>query len=192
MPNGGYIKIWRSLLDWEWYDDANTLRVFLHLLLTANHEDGEWHGMIIRRGQVVTSYVRIVQNDWMEREMRDELVKLGMEYLSAEEYIQRVEAMTEKYKATIELRDDNGISSFSEAAKEFLSWLHAQHKDTPKSGFSKLDTAMGGFMEGSVFVLAARPGCGKTDFAINLAMRMATSGHRVLYFSMEMTNVQLM
>jgi hypothetical protein len=31
----GFVRIYRSLLNWEWYDDANTMRVFLHLILTA-------------------------------------------------------------------------------------------------------------------------------------------------------------
>jgi hypothetical protein len=34
---GGYIKLYRSLLKWEWYDDSNVFRVFMHLLLTANY-----------------------------------------------------------------------------------------------------------------------------------------------------------
>lgn len=55
-----------------------------------------------------------------------------------------------------------------------------------------MDSAMGGFMRGAVAVIAGRPGGGKTDFAINLAMRMGRRGATVLYFSMEMTNVQLM
>lgn len=48
---GSWIKLYRSLLDWEWYDDINTCRLFIHLLLTANYEDKKWHGMVIKRGQ---------------------------------------------------------------------------------------------------------------------------------------------
>ena len=48
------------------------------------------------------------------------------------------------------------------------------------------------FMRSTVFALAARPGSGKTDFALNLALRMGKRGAKVLYFSMEMTNLQLM
>lgn len=51
----GYIKLYRSLLDWGWYSDNNTKAVFLHLLLTANFKDGQFRGRIIRRGQCVTS-----------------------------------------------------------------------------------------------------------------------------------------
>ena len=56
MLKNGYIKIHRSLLDWEWYDDVNTTRVFLHLILTANYEDKQWQDETIKRGSRVASY----------------------------------------------------------------------------------------------------------------------------------------
>lgn len=40
---------------WEWYQDTNTFRIFFHLLVTANYEDKKWRGILIKRGQVVTS-----------------------------------------------------------------------------------------------------------------------------------------
>ena len=56
MLEGGFIKIYRSLLKWEWYDDINTKTVFLHLLLTVSIEDSKWHGIEIKRGSRVASY----------------------------------------------------------------------------------------------------------------------------------------
>ena len=51
----GYIKLYRKFTSWEWYQDANVTRVFLHLLLCANYEDRRWKGREIKRGQIVTS-----------------------------------------------------------------------------------------------------------------------------------------
>lgn len=51
----GFVKIHRSMLDWEWYNDDATLRVFLHLLLTANWEEKKWRGEVIKPGQQITS-----------------------------------------------------------------------------------------------------------------------------------------
>ena len=45
MLESGYIKLYRSLLSWEWYDDINTKTVFLHLLLTVSIEESKWHGI---------------------------------------------------------------------------------------------------------------------------------------------------
>ena len=51
----GWIKLHRKLTEWEWYSDVNTSRVFLHLLLVANHKDNQWRGIHIKRGQRLTS-----------------------------------------------------------------------------------------------------------------------------------------
>ena len=51
----GWIKLHRSLTDWEWYDDINTKTLFFHLLLTANHADKKWRGMTVPRGSRWTS-----------------------------------------------------------------------------------------------------------------------------------------
>jgi DNA-binding transcriptional regulator YhcF (GntR family) len=59
--NKGFIKLYRSMLDWEWYDDPNTFRVFVHLLLKANHEGRKYHGIQIERGQVLTSYEKLAK-----------------------------------------------------------------------------------------------------------------------------------
>ena len=52
---GGWIKIYDKLLDWEWHDDPAMLSLWIHLLLLANYEDNKWHGIVIKRGQLVTS-----------------------------------------------------------------------------------------------------------------------------------------
>ena len=51
----GWIKLHRGFTKFEWYQDANTVRVFLHLLITANHKKAKWQGNTIDRGQLITS-----------------------------------------------------------------------------------------------------------------------------------------
>lgn len=51
-----FIKIDRNITNWRWYSDANTVRVFLDLLLHANVSDKDFLGITIRRGEVATSY----------------------------------------------------------------------------------------------------------------------------------------
>lgn len=36
MSNQGWVKAYRQLLDWEWYTDVPTFKLFLHLLLIVN------------------------------------------------------------------------------------------------------------------------------------------------------------
>ena len=39
MANAGFIKLYRKMLEWGWYDDGPTKDVFIHLLLIASYED---------------------------------------------------------------------------------------------------------------------------------------------------------
>jgi hypothetical protein len=59
MITVGYIKLHRSILDWEWYSDATTSRVFFHLLLTANIKDSRWQGYDIPKGSRVCTYPQL-------------------------------------------------------------------------------------------------------------------------------------
>lgn len=55
MSDLGWICLHRKMLDWEWYNDANTFRLFVHCLLRANHSDNRWRGHLIKRGQFISS-----------------------------------------------------------------------------------------------------------------------------------------
>ena len=46
----GYIKLHRQVIEWEWYKDLNTFKVFVHLLLIANTKDAKYMGQTIKRG----------------------------------------------------------------------------------------------------------------------------------------------
>lgn len=59
--DNGYIKLWRSMLTWEWYDDPPTLVVYVHLILSANIDQVLWHGIDIPRGSLVSSYSKIAK-----------------------------------------------------------------------------------------------------------------------------------
>lgn len=51
----GWIKLHRKLLEWEWHDVPAMMTLWMHLLMLASNEDKRWHGMIVKRGQLVTS-----------------------------------------------------------------------------------------------------------------------------------------
>ena len=51
----GWIKLHRQLLEWEWYDEPDTFRLFLHCLLKANHKDNNYRGQIVKAGSFLTS-----------------------------------------------------------------------------------------------------------------------------------------
>ena len=57
----GWIKLHRRLLSWEWHKDANTLSVFVHLLLLAAHQPHEVDGITLQAGQVLASRANLCQ-----------------------------------------------------------------------------------------------------------------------------------
>lgn len=60
------------------------------------------------------------------------------------------------------------------------------------TGFFDLDKMTTGLHPGDLVILAARPSMGKTAMALNVAENAAESGNKVAFFSLEMTNGQLM
>ena len=57
----GWVKLHRSFLEFDWYDDPNVVRVLLHLILTCNYEAKQWRGIDIQAGQIVTSYEKLAE-----------------------------------------------------------------------------------------------------------------------------------
>ena len=55
MRGESYIKLYRKVVEWEHYKDGNTMRVFMHLLILASHERQNMCGVMLKRGQCLTS-----------------------------------------------------------------------------------------------------------------------------------------
>lgn len=76
---GRFIKLYDKILNWEWYHDTNTFRLFIHLLLKANYKDTPFQGQMIKRGQYVTSLTSLAASTSLSiRQVRVSLDKLQM------------------------------------------------------------------------------------------------------------------
>lgn len=61
------------------------------------------------------------------------------------------------------------------------------------TGYTEYDAITGGLQKGTLIILAARPGVGKTSFAMNIAINVAMNeGKKVAIFSLEMGREELM
>ena len=58
----GWIKLHRSIKDWEWYSDMILFRFFTHLLVSVNHQDKKWQGRVIEKGSLATSWSNIAND----------------------------------------------------------------------------------------------------------------------------------
>lgn len=59
------------------------------------------------------------------------------------------------------------------------------------TGFEELDSILLGWQPSDLVILAARPGMGKTAFALSIARNAALAGHPTAIFSLEMSKMQL-
>lgn len=74
-----YIKLNRKIMEWEWYGNINTCRLFIHMLLRANWKDGRFEGKVIPRGSFVSSLPKLADETSMTiREVRTAISHLKL------------------------------------------------------------------------------------------------------------------
>ncbi len=75
--NGTFVKLDRRILNWRWYKNGNTARLFIHLILKANTVDRDIGEVTVLRGQLLTSRKTLSEELRLtEREIRTALEHL--------------------------------------------------------------------------------------------------------------------
>lgn len=77
--SSGFVSLHRSILRWGWYKNANTSRLFIHLLLTAEYKARCIHGKSIKRGQRLCS----VENLAVELGLSIRQTRTALEHLKS-------------------------------------------------------------------------------------------------------------
>lgn len=105
------------------------------------------------------------------------------------------EALTEAWSALDDLRarttnnpaDRNTIGNFAKRVLEDIDAASTgEARAIPSTGFSDVDRFVsGGWRNQRLYVLAGRPGMGKTIFGVSSARRVARQGYGVGFFSLE-------
>lgn len=91
---------------------------------------------------------------------------------------------------------DMNLFTVKDGAHDLYLWLQQAHQAGGKlsgisTGFPDIDKRCNGLHGGELWIVAARPGMGKTNFALNVAGHAAKAGHKVAFFSMEMSKREL-
>ena len=128
-------------------------------------------------------------------ESANEIMDMGMkDELPASDIIDKSEQLI------FRISEQNGTKSFShigEVVKTTLAILDERKKRGGKitgikTGFTGLDAATAGLQNSNLIILAARPGVGKTSFALNIAQNAAIREKvPVAIFSLEMSKDEL-
>jgi len=64
LMNRGFIVIWRKIEDSDlWSFDAETIGFALRCLIKANWKDSPWKGMVVKRGQFISSWDNIAREN---------------------------------------------------------------------------------------------------------------------------------
>ena len=73
----GYIRVYRNLINWEWFTDVNTSHLFVYCMLRANHSSQKWQGKTLKKGTFITSLSKLADNTGLTiRQVRTSLNKL--------------------------------------------------------------------------------------------------------------------
>ena len=106
------------------------------------------------------------------------------------------EAETQIFKVAQQNRRES-YSSTGDLMEEVLHNLEVRTAERKAvtgvpTGFTKLDEITAGLQRENLIIVAARPGGGKTSWAVNVAVNAAMGGIPVLIFSLEMSKYELM
>lgn len=78
------------------------------------------------------------------------------------------------------------LKTWGNALMEVYDHLNEKSAKRIDTGYSGIDKYLKGMYPGNLVLVGARPGVGKSAFSLDLATRVASAGHKVLIFSMEM------
>ena len=146
----------------------------------------------------VKAYAQIVQEKYLVRQLMDvakDILQDAGDEPDADLLLENAEQRIYEIRSG---RDSSALTPLSSSMVETLTNLQKisgpdadKYKGIP-TGFRLLDTVLTGLGRGDLIILAARPGMGKTSFALNIATRVAMQQKvPVAIFSLEMTKEQL-
>lgn len=146
-------------------------------------------------GNIVT-YAEAVRDVATRRSMQRAAQK--MLALSQEMDTPINEVITNAERAFVSINGNRAVGSIrspQEYISEEMKLIEARVKGEAlpgiSTGFADLDRAIGGFHKPFLYILAGRPGMGKSAMALNIAWNVAERQNVVLFFSQEMSMTQV-
>lgn len=90
----------------------------------------------------------------------------------------------------ISATDDSGTKKIVD---HFVEELYSEEpKQQINTGYKLMDYKIGGLEPTQLIVVAARPSVGKTGFALNMLLNIASQGYKTSFFSLETTGVSVL
>lgn len=132
-------------------------------------------------------YAQIVKQYSVIRQVK-RLFSEVLENIFPEEAIAQAEKAAEKLIAITQSNAKERLLTIDEFIIPLYNSFFDRAKNTLlNTGFSHFDGILGGLEKGNLTIIAARPGTGKTAFALNLATKFIEQNKKVAFFSLEMS-----
>lgn len=171
--------------------------------VTIRSRASEWDDTFSRQAMEITltaanvgAYCEALHTEFLRRELLAGIQERADALLAGHDPLGEATELMTLTERIAEGSYDAGVVSAREAAAELLEDLDRVdegYRAFVETGISDLDRILGGgLIREGLYILAARPGCGKTTLAAALAERMLERGRRVLFVSLEMSRKQLM
>lgn len=146
----------------------------------------------------VKDYARIVKEKSILRQLIDACGEISEDAYSEQEAVESILDHAQNQIFNIaQGRDTKNFRHIRDVLQDVYAHLkdlgtNAEGVQGTKTGFSKLDHILAGMGKSDLVLIGARPGMGKTSFALNIATNVAKQTHKkVCIFSLEMSAEQL-
>ena len=146
----------------------------------------------------VDSYIRIVREKYQTRRLIEAARTILQQSAEESDADMLLESAEQKIYDIRSGKDKSGVKTIKESILDVIATLQKlSGPDRDKfagipTGFTYLDTVLTGLGRSDLVILAARPGMGKTSFALNIATNVARLQKvPTIIFSLEMTCEQL-
>ena len=142
-------------------------------------------------------HIEMLHRDTTLRKMIQASAQISALAFDAPEDTKEVVDRAEKLLLDVTNRDvRKSEQTLEEIMADLYEELGEQANSTEKTlgvqtGFKTIDETLLGLRPGQMIVLGARPGVGKTSFALNLATNAAFHGASVAFFSLEMSKMEI-
>lgn len=147
----------------------------------------------------VAEHARIVREHYRVRQAITVAQKRAAEgYASVAKDSQSVQKWLEEWEAEVadltHVHEQRMLVPLADVLDETKSMLQAIRQGGAAgvpTGFTAVDSQTTGLHDGDLYIVAGRPGMGKTSYGLGVADRIADAGYAVPVFSLEMPRVQV-
>ena len=143
-------------------------------------------------------YVEILKRDGLLRRLLEASKEISENVYTSEDGDESLAFAQQKILSVTQSTGNSTLTRAGEIADQVIRTIEEQHANPEAAtglltGFRNLDFITNGLQRSDLIILAARPGVGKTAFALNIATNIAQreANKNILIFSLEMASSQL-